>query len=378
MKPNNTDITGQLISSDYILDNINSLFPESIFLASDLRILGLSLTISHELGFTADELKGRPVAFLGASDDFAAILAKGLRHGVFNDELVSIRKKSGGSIRYSVSGFYLGILTDSNDGIVLRLVNREQLDSVEAKLKQTKQLIDDFIYRTAHDLRGPLATMQGLVNLLKIRKDNSEVDNFIHMIDSHATLLAERLNQLVYVATAEESIDDPTFVLRIDALETAIRRVIERHALIDFLDFIIVSENSSIVGYNELQVKSALTNLVLYILSLSRTKASNLIKIDVTDNLRMLVITISFEGFEFDSTLERKLTEIHTARYIDLLRSSRFTYLFAAQKVAVQMKALITVDPISDDAQQLSILIPRDRNVLQTQETTGLINKSLS
>ena len=378
MKTNTNDITAQLISSDYILDNIYSLFPESIFLASDLTILGLSMTISHELGFTAHELKGRPVSCLGEADDFSEILVKGLRNGVFNDELVSIRKKSGGSIRYSVSGFYLGILTDSSDGIVLRLVNREQVDAVEAKLKQTKKLIDDFIYRTAHDLRGPLATMQGLINLLKIRKDNSEVDNFVHMIDSHASLLADRLNQLVYVASAEESIDDPTFELRIDALETAMRTVIERHGLIDFLDFIIVSECNSIVGYNEIQVKSALTNLVLYILSLPRNKTSNLIKIDVTDNLRMLVITIRFEGFEFDSGLEKKLTEVHTVRYIDLLKSSRFTYLFAAQKVAVHLKALITVDAISHGAQQLSVLIPRDRNVLRTHENTGLINKSLS
>lgn len=358
MKRNTTDITGQLISSEYILENIYSLFPESIFLNSDLTIAGVSVTISHELGFTSEELKGRPVSFLSEGYDLLHILSKGLRNGVFNDELVSIRTKSGASIRYSMSGFYIGILTDSTDGIVLRLNNREEVDAVEAKLKQTKKLIDDFIYRTAHDLRGPLATMQGIVNLLKIRKDNVEVDTFIHIIDSHASLLAERLNQLVYVAAAEESIDDPTFYLRIDALETAIRRVIERHALIDFLDLIVVSESNSIVGYNELQVKSALTNLVLYILSLPRIKPTNLIKIDIRDDLRMLAITVRFEGFALDSGLQKKLSDLHTARYIDLLQSSRFTYLFAAQKIAVQLKGVITVDAIPHGANEFSLLIP--------------------
>ncbi|HEY0653726.1 MAG TPA: histidine kinase dimerization/phospho-acceptor domain-containing protein [Chryseosolibacter sp.] len=378
MKTNKTDITGHLISSDYILDNINFLFPDSIFLGNDLTILGLSLSVSEELGFTASELKGKPVSFLVEGDGFSTILVKALRNGIFNDEIVSLRKKTGGNIKYSISGFYLGLLTDSSDGIVLRLANREQVDAVEAKLKQTKRLIDDFIYRTAHDLRGPLATMQGLVNLLKIRKDDNEVDTFLHIIDSHASLLADRLNQLVYVAAAEESIGDPTFELRTDVLETEIRRVIERQGLIDFLDFIIGSESSCISGYNEIQVMSAVTNLVLYILSLPRNSSTNLIKIDFNDNFRMLVITMRFEGFEFDSTLERKLTEIYTARYIDLLQSSKFTYLYAAQKVAVQMKALITVDGTSQGAQQLSVLIPKDRSVFQAQETTGLINKSLS
>jgi hypothetical protein len=376
MRKSDNDITGRLISSDYVFNNIYSLFPESVFLNSDFTIFGMSINISNELGYNVEELKGKPVSYLEKSGQMSDLLTQRLRSGVFNNEVVSIVKKSGGSIKYSVSGFYLGLLVECSNVIVLRFVNSEQVNAIEYKLKQTKNQIDNFIYRTAHDLRGPLATMQGLINLLKMRTDDSEVDRFVHMMDVHGTTLGDRLNQLVYLAKAEETLDQPAFDLRIDKLETEIRKVIERQAFIDFLDFIIVSKKRYVLGYNETLIKSALVNLVLYILSLPANEKTNLIKIELQDNFGWLKITIRFEGFECDNTIADNLSDIHTARYVDLLQSSRYTYLFAAQKIALQLKAVIAVDFITQKGQQLSIVIPNDLEATATQEISGLINKT--
>jgi hypothetical protein len=361
MRKSESDITGRIISSDYVINNIYSLFPESVFLNSDFTILGLSVNISHELGYGVEELKGKSVSCLEASGQLSDLLLDRLHSGVFNNEVVSILTKSGDFIKYSISGFYLGILTECSGVIVLRFVNREQVDAIEHKLKQTKNQIDNFIYRTAHDLRGPLATMQGLINLLKMRTDDSEVDRFVHLMETHGTTLGDRLNQLVYLAKAEETVEQPVFQLSVDKLETEIRKVIERQAFTDYLDFIITSQESCVSGYNEVQIKSVLTNLVLYILSLPTYEKTNLIKIEFSDNFGLLAITIRFEGFECDYTIADNLSDIHTARYVDLLQSSRYTYLFAAQKIALQLKALIAVDFIGQ-GQQLSIMIPRDFN----------------
>jgi hypothetical protein len=368
MRKSESDITGRIISSDYVINNIYSLFPESVFLNSDLTILGLSVNISHELGYGVEELKGKSVSCLEESGRLSHILLYRLRSGVFNNEIVSILKKSGGSVKYSISGFYLGILTECSGVIVLRFVNREQVDAIEHKLKQTKNQIDNFIYRTAHDLRGPLATMQGLINLLKMRTDDSEVDRFVQMMEVHGTTLGSRLNQLVYLAKAEDTVDQPTFELSVGKLETEIRKVIERQAFIDFLDFIIISQDSCVLGYNEVQIKSVLINLVLYILSLPTNEKANLIKIELSENFGLLSISIRFEGFECDNTIAENLSDIHTARYVDLLQSSRYTYLFAAQKIALQLKALIAVDFITPNGQQLSIMIPGDFNAAAESE----------
>jgi hypothetical protein len=362
MRKTDNDITGRVITSDYVINNIYSLFPESVFLNSDFTILGLSINISHELGYGVEELKGKSVSCLEESGYLSDVLNNRLRGGVFNHEVVSIRRKTGGTIKYSISGFYLGILTECSGVIVLRFVNREHVDAIEYKLKQTRTQIDNFIYRTAHDLRGPLATMQGLVNLLKIRKDDSEVDRFTNLLQAHGTTLSERLNQLVYLAKAEETLDQPCFELRVDKLETELRRIIERQAFVDFLDLVVCSTDQPIRGYNEIQITSILTNLVLYILSLPGDTTSNLIGIEACENFGLLTITIKFEGFECDDTIANNLSDLNTSRYVDLLQSSRYTYLFAAQKIALQLKALITVDFITENGQQLSILIPKDFN----------------
>jgi hypothetical protein len=376
MRKIHNDITATLISSDYILNNIYSLFPESVFLDSDFTIKGMSAHVSHELGYDVEELNGRSISCLEKSGSLSAVLKKLLTSGVFNNEAVSINKKSAGSVKYSISGFYLGMLIECSGVIVLRFVNCEQVDAVEQKLRQTKSHIDNFIYRTAHDLRGPLATMQGLINLLKMRTDDLEVDRFVNLIEANGATLGDRLNQLVYVANAEETVDIPTFELTIDKLETQIRKVIERQAFNDFLEFTIVCNASSLSGYNEVQIKSVLTNLVLYILSMPSYGGRNFIRIELSENFGELTIAIRFEGFECDNSIAHYLTDMDTARYVDLLQSSRHTYLFAAQKIALQLRAFIAVDFITLHGQQLSVTIPRDLSTAAAREISRLINNT--
>jgi hypothetical protein len=85
----------------------------------------------------------------------------------------------------------------------------------------------------------------------------------------------------------------------------------------------------------------------------------------------LLTIIIRFEGFECDNTMVDNLNDINTARYVDLLQSSRYTYLFSAQKIAMHLKALITVDFMTQHSQQLTIVIPREiESSMDTGEST--------
>jgi len=45
-----------------------------------------------------------------------------------------------------------------------------------------KAELEDFICRTSRDLRGPLATLRGLINLIRVRKDNNELELLIGMM----------------------------------------------------------------------------------------------------------------------------------------------------------------------------------------------------
>jgi light-regulated signal transduction histidine kinase (bacteriophytochrome) len=355
------DITRTIISSDFIQNNIFSLFPDSLFLDKDFNILGVSDNICTSLGYQREQLRNKSVAYLEPSGNFADMLRALLQKGYFNNELISIKKSNGNIAPYSISGFYLGMLTESNGSIILRCINREELEEMDRKLEQTKTHIDNFIYRTAHDLRGPLATMQGLVNLFKIRKDNTEVDRFVDLFESQGKKMDERLHQLMYLAAVNEQIHEPTFCLNISEMETALRKTIERNAFIDFLELIVTPHTPILYGYDEIQIQAMLTNVILYILTLPKCSTTSFIRITTTEDMSGLILTIKAEGFQADTEIRRNIHDINSSTYSDVLQSSKFTYLFAAQKIALPLKALISVDGINSSSEQLIISIPRSK-----------------
>jgi hypothetical protein len=53
------------------------------------------------------------------------------------------------------------------------------------------------------------------------------------------------------------------------------------------------------------------------------------------------------------------MRDMDNGRYSQLLQSSKFTNLFAAQKVALQSKAFISLEQISVDCEQITAWIPR-------------------
>jgi light-regulated signal transduction histidine kinase (bacteriophytochrome) len=353
------DITRTLISSDFIYANIYALFPDSIFLDKDFKIVGMSNNIALALGYNNQVLSGKPLSAIQVEGNLEQSIRDFLRSGYFNNQPLKFITSDRQTLNYSVSGFYLGLLTDCNGYIILRCVNKEEVEIIEHKLRHATTHIDNFVYRAAHDLRGPLATMLGLINLLKIRKDDSEVDRFLDMIDMHGKKLDERLHQVVYLSKIDEELLSPTFTLDFSKLETELRKLIERNAFIDFLELNLVSKKSTVVGYNEVHIQSIVFNIFQYILSLPTCGTHSSIDVAAQESSTGLTISLKAKGFVTDPEIQDKMRETDSERYSQLLQHAKFINLFAAQKVALQSKAFISLDHLTADHEQITVWIPK-------------------
>lgn len=363
------DITRTIISEDFIQANIYALFPDSVFLNKEFKIVGMSENICAQLGYTNAILSGKSLSVLQAEGDLELLIRERLRKGYFNSEPINILTSDGKSVLYSISGFYLGLLTDCNGFVVLRCIHKEEVQAMEQKLHQAKAHIDNFVYRAAHDLRGPLATMLGLINLLKIRRDNSEIDRFIDMIEMHGAKLDERLHQVVYLSKIDEEIFLPTYRFSFSKLETELRKIIERNAFVDFLELTVVSPSPVVTGYNEIHLQSILSNILQYIVSLPSRGTESSIRVTANETFSGLTISLKAQGFVTDPEIQTNMREMDNGRYSQLLQSSKFINLFAAQKIALQSKAFISLDQLSKDGEQITVWIPR------SIQETDLINQ---
>src|SRR5690606_12296185 len=66
--------------------------------------------------------------------------------------------------------------------------NAMELVTKNKQLQKTNTELDRFVYSTSHDLRAPLASLLGLINITRDSENSSEIKNYLTMMkdrDSH-------------------------------------------------------------------------------------------------------------------------------------------------------------------------------------------------
>lgn len=351
------DITRVLISDKTINQIRATIFVDSILVDQHFNIIIISQNVLDFLGFSSEEILFRNINYLAGSNDLASSLQKELSGGFFKGMKTQLFTRKKECINVTLFGFYSGIICPVNEYIVLKLESPEKLESVNSLLKQKSAELDNFIYRTAHDLRGPLATIKGLVNLIKIRKDDEELDRIISMLDAHTQKMDERLFQLVYLTQSDKETAESQDVVHFSVLETRLRKIIEKNAFVDFLELHFSAPMQKLHGINEELLYGLSENLVLYILSLSMNgeQCQISIKIIIQDN--QLKLNITSLGFQIDNSIQQAISS-QDFMYTNLIQYPQMVNLYAAQKQAGQLHAEITTTVISKENQSIEVLIP--------------------
>ncbi|MBA4055865.1 MAG: hypothetical protein C0490_14210, partial [Marivirga sp.] len=332
------------------------IFVDSVVIDQNFNIVVVSQNVLDFLEFNSDELKNKSINYLSGTLDLVQLLQNELNPGYFEEKKFSLFSKSNRSIAVGISGFYLGLVSGINGYIILKITNLDEVELKHLQLQQKKIELDNFIYRTAHDLRGPLATIKGLINLLKMKE--AEFERLLPMLDAHANKLDERLFQLVYLAKADLENDPPKHVVDFNCIETTLRRIIEQNAFVDFLDFHYSAPQERIKGINEVLLSSMLANLLLHILSQPMMSMENKIFFRISEEGNDLKITAGIQGFTTNEMLA-KVIRHDPFIYSDMTHYPQFLNFFAVQKIAWKLRARIRIHFISTEKQRITILIKR-------------------
>jgi len=86
-----------------------------------------------------------------------------------------------------------------------RKLAESRLLKSELNLKTTNQELNTLIYRASHDLRGPVSTISGLVNVANIRIQDPESISFFSMINTSVQKLDQILKKLFLVSEIKQS-----------------------------------------------------------------------------------------------------------------------------------------------------------------------------
>ncbi len=91
-------------------------------------------------------------------------------------------------------------LKDINEGLELKVKKRtRELELSNLELEKVVKDLDQFIYKTSHDLRGPLATMQGIINLGVMEARDPEMIDYFNTLNKVTANLNNVLSRLIEV-----------------------------------------------------------------------------------------------------------------------------------------------------------------------------------
>ncbi len=355
------ELASLIISIDEVVDKLNTFFTDSIILRLDHTIQAVGSEVEQLTGFTSGELSGRYFHSICADAAFRESLDQELKSGYFTDSVTTLLTKDNVMLSVSISGFYLGIISDINGYIILKVKAFENTATLKQELVSKRMELDTFIYRAAHDLRGPLATIKGLVNLIKIRQGNTEIDELNELIEVHANKLDDRLFKLLYLSdnTSKEEVNRG--ITHFDSVRCSLERTLRDNFEIDRATIEFKFPQQAYCELPEARLLQLLNNVLLYIISLPVTTLSKEDSINIVfcfeNRLGELRINIHAKGFVVEENI-RKAVSQPVSLYNDILSYPSLFNYYVAQREARQINGSLQVVLIEENEQVLQLSLP--------------------
>jgi PAS domain S-box-containing protein len=335
----NDPIYSNQVSRQDILLRIESFFPDSVLLDSHFKILSISQNILEATGYTREELYGNSISCFSFGYDLKKQIAKKLTSFFFEEEEFEIWTKTGRIITYSISGFYLKMITDVDSTIVLKFKNLDELSVMQRKAESNGIDLDNFVYMSAHSLRGPLATMKGLINISKTCDNKEEMTFLLQQLDSFAENLDDKLHRLIRFAEADKGHESTVQDLTLKDVSESLTATILEGNLNHPIRFRCETYDQSIVLENVQVVLSLLRNLVLFFCHQPK-EPDNQLTLDVHPKYNSTEIILRAKGFVLTNSIKERLKTTNVG-YSEILNYPEMINFYAAKKIIFRLSGKI-------------------------------------
>jgi PAS domain S-box-containing protein len=184
------------VSKDY-LDRIYRGVMDMLFVLDKRNnIEQVNSAVVQMLGFSESELIGKSFQSVFARNDpgsYDRIFRELRRKGVYSNIDRSFKTKKGKIIHVSMSASLLTVDGEQTGGKLFIVKDISKIKNTEQQLRERNEEMNTLIYRASHDLKGPVASIMGLVNLASSETDTNSVFDYMQMI----TQSAQRLHNVL-------------------------------------------------------------------------------------------------------------------------------------------------------------------------------------
>ena len=185
------DITGQKMA-EMNIQKVETLFTQLfnnvplaiVMLEANGHVANLNKGFEEMFGYTLDEIKGKNLeGFIVPSD----LNEEGseINNTISSQRIIQIETRRMRKDKTLLNVILYGLpvhLQDQTIGIFGVYVDITRQKGVEEELKTRNAELDNFVYKVSHDLRAPLASILGLVNLARIPGNTDSLAGYLNII----------------------------------------------------------------------------------------------------------------------------------------------------------------------------------------------------
>lgn len=310
------------------------------------------------LGYKSEGLIGQEFTHLVLNDDkdkFEEVLQDVVDNGEKDHSIEYQIKDAEGNVVYLESVMNNLLADNSVQGVVVNSRDITQRKETENKLMQTNFELDSFVYRASHDLRAPLRSVLGLLNLIRMEpkedqksayvnlaeKSINKLDSFILDLTnfSRNTRLEVKQELIDFNGVIAECIDNLKYMENADR----VRSIIEIDDSVSFL---------SDLGRMTILFQNLISNAIKY----QRPGADSFVRIAITTNETGARITVADNGKGISKEYLDKIFEM-------FFRASEDSYgsglgLYITRQVVEKLHGKITVESVFNEGTTFHVFLP--------------------
>ncbi len=269
-------------------------------------------------GYTSAEIIGEPLSILISKNQVGNGIKEILKarnkldHNQRGENIEMCALKKNGEkfpVEFTMSHWHNG-----NEkfycAFVLDITNRKAL---EHQLKKTTKDLELFLYRSAHDLKAPLTSVEGLLQLLKEEELNDNVKVLVTMLEEtleKGRILLDHMSFASIISEKRRSISPINFQRHLDGILRSLKGIEN----FDAIDFNIDIEQQTDFYFNQELVDSILQNLIQNAICFSRPKTDGHtphIQIAVKCTEKEVTISVADNGVGIRKNYTSKIFDLY-------------------------------------------------------------------
>ena len=171
------------------------MFPEYLFLNADFTICLAGRNVEELLNYDYGFLMNKNINILSEENDLKFSLMIQFAQNFFEWRSYSLKSKNMSDVPVEICGFRMPVTQKAISPIAMRV--RRSRNHLE---KTSSTEVDKLTYWIAHNLRGPLASIEGLINLAKTQEHGPEITTYLQYMSQQAEKLDGKIETMVRMA----------------------------------------------------------------------------------------------------------------------------------------------------------------------------------